>query len=128
MKTLLLKWLGLLLITLPVSLYTAFVAQCFWNWFAVPTLHVSSVSFLEMLGLLWLVQLLTSRPSGSDDSHWGLLASLIELCVPAEKQKELADLSSPFSVFIEECSAVFGQVAGNTVMLVLGFVLHLVIS
>jgi hypothetical protein len=130
MKKTLLKWLGVFLVALPVGLYTAFVAQCFWNWFAVPVLHVSEVSFLEMLGLLWLIQLLTSRHPAADDKRWALLASLIELCVPPERQQELSELreGNPLATMIEGFSAVFGQVVGNTVTLVLGFALHLLIS
>jgi hypothetical protein len=130
MKKSLLKVLGLLLVALPVGFYTAFVAQCFWNWFAVPTLHVAEVSFLEMLGLLWLIQLLISKPSVADDRRFVLLASLIELCVPSERQEELSDLKQGNSLvdFIEGFSAVFGQVVGNTVTLALGFALHLFIA
>lgn len=128
MKTIMLKWFGLCLVTLPVSLYTAFVAQCFWNWFAVSTLHVSEIPFLGMLGLVWLIHLLVSHPSGADGNHWGLLASLLELCVPSEKRGELAALSSPFSVWTEELSPILGKLAENTVMLVLGLALHFLIS
>lgn len=121
------KWFGIVLIGLPIGCYTAFVAECYWNWFAVPILHVSSVSFLQMLGILWLIQVLTSRSSTPEDKHWALLMSVIELCVPSDKQKELAELkeSNPFIGFLEAFSMTFGQIASNTLMLALGFTLHL---
>jgi hypothetical protein len=126
MLTSILKWSGAFAVGMLVGCYTAFVAQAYWNWFAVPALHASEVSFLQMLGLIWLIQLLASRPTGADDTRWRLLASAVELCVPAERQEELAELSKPDSVhgWYEGFSQVFGQLVGNTFTLVAGFVLH----
>jgi hypothetical protein len=105
MKRLFWRWSGVLLVGLLVGLYTAFVAQCFWNWFAVPVLHLAEISFLQMLGILWLIQLLTTRSPKEDDKRWELLASLVELCVPVEKQTELADLkeSDPLTGVLAGC-------------------------
>jgi hypothetical protein len=124
-----LKWSSMAFVGLVAGLYTAFVAQCFWNWFAVPALHLSSLSFLQMLGLLWLIQLLTARSPAADDKRWTLLASMIELCVPEEKQEEVADLKEvdPLENILAVFSTIFGQVVGNTLTLVLGFTLHAVI-
>jgi hypothetical protein len=110
-----------------VGCYTAFVAECYWNWFVVPALHASEVSFLQMLGLIWLLQLVTSRSTAPEDTKWKLLASAIELCVPPEKQEQLADLTKPNSLdlFLQSFSQVFGQLTGNTFMLAAGFVLHM---
>jgi hypothetical protein len=123
----LLKWSSVVVIGMAVGCYTAFVAECYWNWFVVPALHASEVSFLQMLGLIWLLQLVTSRSTAPEDKKWQLLASAIELCVPPEKQEQLADLTKPNSLdlFLQSFSQVFGQLTGNTFMLVAGFVLHM---
>jgi hypothetical protein len=122
------KWLGVMLIALPVGIFTAFVAECYWNWFAVPSLHVSELSFLQMLGILWLIQLLIPKPSSNADANrWILLLSVVELCVPEEKQQALADLKEPPPIagILENFSLIVGQIASNAFMLALGFVLHI---
>lgn len=121
-----LKWSGAFAVGMMVGCYTAFVAQSYWNWFVVPALHASEVSFLQMLGLIWLIQLLTSQPTGGEDTRWRLLALAVELCVPAERQEELAELSKPDSVlgWAEGFSQVSGKLVGNTFTLVAGFLLH----
>lgn len=129
------KWYAVaaVLVGLPIGCYTAFVAKCFWNWFAVPVLHVSTVSFLQMLGILWLLQLITgqlSKSSSEDDRRWGLLFDVVELCVPADKQVELADLKhyfkqDEFGALWSGFSTAVGQLFANTLMLGLGFTLHL---
>jgi hypothetical protein len=121
------KLFGAVLIGLPIGLYTAFVAECYWNWFAVPVLHVAHVSFLQMLGVLWLIQVITARPPSGDDKRWVLLLSAVALSVPNEKQTELKELMEPnsFDFIIQGFSAAVGQIASNTLMLVLGFALQL---
>ena|ERR1017187_9531624 len=121
------KWTGILLTGMVVGCYTAFVAENYWNWFVVPALHASEVSFLEMLGMIWLLQLITSRSTTMEDGKWKVLASAVELCVPAEKQEELAALTenSTLDAFLQGFSQVFGQLFSNTLMLGAGFVLHL---
>lgn len=120
-------WVTDFVIGLLISCYTAFIAQCYWNWFAVRALNVSSVSFLEMLGLVWLLQIMTSRPALSDNHRWKVLTSAVELCVPAEKQRELYELATrkTFDEVLQEFFEVFGQVGSNTLLLAAGFVLHL---
>jgi hypothetical protein len=73
-----------------------------------------------MLGLIWLIQLLTSRPTIVEDTRWKLLASAVELCVPAEKQEGLTELTKPDSAlrFLQGFSQVVGQLAGNAFTLV----------
>lgn len=130
MKNHIWKVLGAMLVGLPVGLYTAFVAECFWNWFAVPALHLPEISFLQWLGLWWLIGLFV-RPSSSseNDKRWTLSMSVLELCVPEGKQAALKELleANPILTFLEAFSMIFGQVVGNTITLVLGFLLHLLI-
>jgi hypothetical protein len=121
------KWFGVVLVGLPIGCYTAFVAACYWNWFAVPVLHVSNVSFLQMLGILWLIQVITGRPSDNDTQRWVVTLSMIELCVPPDKLAALEELKTPnpLAGFVEGFSMAVGQVISNTLMLALGFALHL---
>ena len=55
--------------------------------------------------------------------------SVLELCVPEGKQAALKELleANPILTFLEAFSMIFGQVVGNTITLVLGFLLHLLI-
>jgi hypothetical protein len=123
MKKSILKWAAFLSVGLIVGLYTAYVAECFWNWFAVPTLHVDDVSFFQMLGLLWLVQLII-KPFAGDDIQQNKLISVVGLCVPEDKQAEVAEITRTDDTS-ENVMIVFAQVGRNTVMLILGFVLHM---
>jgi hypothetical protein len=119
-----------LLVGLPIGLYTAFVAQCYWNWFAAPALRLPEISFLQMLGLWWMIDLLIIRPSKGDGRAWELLASITELCVPPERQREMEGMrtADPVMEFIWGISRAFNTIIGNTLMLALGFGLHLFIS
>jgi len=121
------KWTAAVIVGMVIGCYTAFVAECYWNWFVVEALHASEVSFLQMLGLIWLLQLLTSRSTVAEDSKFKLLASAVELCVPAEKQEELHALGeeTTFRLWWEAFFGAFGQLFSNTFMLGAGFVLHL---
>jgi hypothetical protein len=115
-----------LLIGLPIGLYTAFVAQCLWNWFAAPALRLPEISFLRMLGLWWMIALLI-RSSAKDETR-GLvfLVGVTRLCVPPERTTELAELMD--SRLLDELILGLGQISRNTLALALGFGLHLLIS
>jgi hypothetical protein len=121
------KWYGMLLVALPVGLYTAFVAECYWNWFAVPALNVQSISFLQMLGLVWLIQLLFDR-SPDDEPRWKLMVQTLELCVPDEKKEALSNIVGDFDVALAGFLQVARKLVGNTLALAMGFALHLISS
>ena len=70
------------------GVYTAFVAMCMWNWFAVRALDVPIISFAVMLGLVWLIEILIYRPN-TDDFKWEALAVSIDACVPDHKREML---------------------------------------
>ena len=108
-----------------VGLYTAFVAMCMWNWFAVQALNVPSISFLQMLGLVWLLSILTNRPD-QDEIKWKSLFAIIEQCVPQEKQEAMADAIHEIqeNIWVDLSGKIVGQIIGNTITLILGFVLH----
>ena len=115
-----------LLIGLPIDLYTAFVAQCFWNWFAASALRLPEISLLKMLGLLWMMALLI-RPSAKGDVRaLGFLVGITRLCVPPERTTELEGLMD--SRLLDELIMGLGQIGQYTLTLALGFGLHLLIS
>jgi hypothetical protein len=132
MKSAFWKFVVPFLVALPVGFYTAFVAECFWNWFAVPALHVSEIGFLPWLGLWWLISLLFSSDTTADNKRWKILLSAVELCVPEEKQAALKEMvefeTEGFSTTLDIFGMIFGKLVGNTVTLGLGFALHLFIS
>jgi len=112
-----------------VGVYTSFVAMCMWNWFAVQALHAPNVSFLQMLGLIWLINLLINQQD-NHEGRWRILFTSIELCVPQEKQELLTDAMDEIkdNLWIDLWGKIAGQIIGNTLTLVLGFILHLFIG
>jgi len=130
MKSQFWKAIGALLVGLPVGCYTAFVAECLWNWFAVPALHLSEISFLQMLGILLLIQVLIGQSSEDQDKRWEWLASVVGLCAPDEKRQALEEMTEKTLRvdFVEGFFLVFAKVGVNTFMLALGFVLHLIVA
>ena len=115
-----------LLIDLPIGLYVAFVAQCFWNWFVVPALRLPEISFLHMLGLWWMIALLIRSSAERQMRGLVFLLGVIGLCVPPERTTELAELMD--SRLLDELILGLGQISRNTLALALGFGLHLLIS
>ena len=115
-----------LLIGLPIGLYTAFVAQCFWNWFAAPALRLPEISFLQMLGLLWMMALLIRSSAKVEMRTLVFLVGITRLCVPPERNKVLGELMD--SRLLDELMMGLAQIGQNTLILALGFGLHLLIS
>jgi hypothetical protein len=114
------------LIGLPIGLYTAFVAQCLWNWFAAPALRLPEISFLHMLGLWWMIALLIRSSAEREIRTLVFLVGITDLCVPPEKTKEREELIE--STPLGELIAGLWQIIRNTLTLALGFGLHLLIS
>src|SRR6266478_2094322 len=78
------------IIGLFVGAYTAFVATCMWNWFAVRALNVPVISFPAMLGLIWLVDIVMPK-SEENLVKWDLLFTALEKCLPEDKRTILAE-------------------------------------
>lgn len=116
------------IVSLLVGVYTAFVAMCMWNWFAVPVLNVSKASFLQMLGLIWLIGILINRPS-ADDYRWKSLFAVMEACLPDDKLQlaHYAMDEQNDKIWIDVMGTVAGQLVGNSLTLGLGYGLHLLI-
>lgn len=54
---LLIVWLFLLAISIPITLYRAYVLTCLWAWFVVPLFDVPKLGVLYAVGILTLVSL-----------------------------------------------------------------------
>jgi hypothetical protein len=117
-----------------VGLYSTFVALNLWTWFAVPIFHLPDLSFLQLWGLMLLASALTRGnfqiETNGENGRWATLGTAIEMCIPDEKQqvwKEYWD-ATPLRAFLETVSVIVGAVASNTLVLVLGFILHVTTS
>jgi hypothetical protein len=120
------KWAMLFIISVVMGLYTAFVIKCYWSWFAVPALNLPEVSFFQILGLIWLLQLVMGNESEeAEDTKFKMLANAIELCVPAEKQSQLTAMLEEEQVMIrwKALGMISRRFGSNTFMLILGFAL-----
>lgn len=123
-----LKKVSFWLLSLFSGLYTAFVAMCFWNWFVSPAFSLSSygISYWNMVGLIMFVDLIWSRNFESRDMvsemRWKVACSIGEICLPEEKKeaiKEVVD-SHLEPQYSELFFKIFGNVVGNTFILILG--------
>ncbi len=72
-----------------VEFYKAFVAMCMWNWFAVSALNLSPISYLHMLGLILLIDLLTDR-TALEKFKLKISITIAEFIVPQAKKDDLS--------------------------------------
>jgi hypothetical protein len=113
-----------------VGLYSTYVTLNLWTWFAVPILHLPSLSYLQLWSLMLLASILLrgnfQTISEGEKGKWVTLGTAIEMCIPDEKQgvwKEYWD-GEPARMLLEGFGAVVGAFFSNTLVLVLGFILH----
>lgn len=124
------KMVAAWIIAFLVGLYSTLVALCLWNWFAVPILHLPSISFLQLWGLMLLASTLMrgnfQTSTNSESGKWAMLGAAVELCIPDEKQQQWKDYwdGEPARVFFEAVGTIVGALATNTLVLALGFILH----
>ena len=115
-------------ISLVVGLYTAFVVQTFWNWFAVKAFGVPSVTYWEMYGVTMLLGLLFSRDGDSvkNDEQWKTAFMILDACVPPDKREFVADEMKARldGIWLDMAFMVFGKFINNTVTLVLGWAIY----
>jgi hypothetical protein len=115
-------------VSLLVGAFKAFVLMLMWNWFVSTVFHIDSVSFWQVLGLLWIVQLFVD--SGSENPaetlRWESLFLVLNACVPDHKNEELREELKQKSegVWGQFGLHIFGRLAGYTVTLALGWVVH----
>lgn len=110
-----------------VSLYTTFVIQELWNWFATSALHVPEISFWVMYGLVLVISLFTLGQSGTDEPRWKAMGIALDACIPDAKREEVdAQVKEQLEVgiWVDAGYQVFGRLVGTTFVLVLGFLVH----
>jgi len=112
-----------------VGAFKAFVLTVMWNWFVAPIFHTADISFWEMLGLLWVVQLFVDQNYGQnpvEKMRWENLVLMLDACVPEEKREDMkvALKEKEESVWSEIGVQIFGQLFGYAFTLGLGFLLH----
>jgi hypothetical protein len=119
-----------------VSLYTAFVVQSLWKWFATPTFHVPEISFWSTYGLVLLIGLLTKRydKNFAEEQRWKRMLIALDACIPDDKKgafkeqlKELISEQKEF-LWLEARRRVLGTLAESTLVLALGFAIHAFIA
>ena len=115
-----------LLVGLVVGIYTAFVSMCLWNWFATRAFHVPALSFFEMLGLVWLLQVLFRSVGQDSEPHWRMLWTVLDEVVPESRHDAYAAAIKEWEqdVWAHSAGWAIGQVVGNTLILALSFGLH----
>ncbi len=81
------------------------------------------MTYLEMLGVVWLVRLLTHRPGRRDDLHWAKLYAVIETLAPEDKKSALSSVKNECQPGMASVLAhtTFDELARSTITLVLGF-------
>jgi hypothetical protein len=112
-----------------VGAFKAFVLTVMWNWFVSPVFHTSEVSFWEMLGLLWVVQLFVDKTYDDNPAtklQWENLFLILDTCVPVERREDLKlQLQEKNEEIWTEIGAkIFGSLAGSAFVLGLGFAVH----
>jgi hypothetical protein len=121
------KGISFWVISMIVSLYTTFVLQQLWNWFAVSAFHASGISFWGMYGLVLLVGLLTERHEEViDEPRWKTLFTILDIWCPEDKRQavEEAMKEQGKSIWLDSGILIFGKVVENTLTLVLGWGIH----
>jgi hypothetical protein len=118
-------------IGLAAGLYATLVLQQLWNWFLVPALNASPISFWAMYGLQLFVALLIQNfnQGWENDSRWEAFTNMLAASVPAERREGLLNVveKQTEDVWINARAALFGKVVGYTTSLALGWVVHAVL-
>ena len=113
-----------------VSLYTTFVIQNLWNWFAVPAFHVPEISFWGIYGLVLLVSLLAEGPKSGEkfaaEQRWKNIYHVLDACIPADKKEGVMELIKEENegVWINVGIEVFQKIVSNTLTLLVGWGVH----
>ena len=122
LKKMLLGWV----VGSAASLYTAFVLQNLWNWFATPALHLSQISFWIMYGFVLIIGIFADDKQ-EEQHRFKVLATMIDHCVPSEKRELVDEQIKDFTheAWLDAGLSVLVKLAGNTYALVIGWVVHL---
>lgn len=122
-----LKGISFFVLGLVSGLYTTFVLTILWNWFVVPSFHLSEISFWMTYGLVLVFNLF--RDPGdralADEQKQEALTTMLEACVPDRKEYVREQLESQAkSIWTLMGVSLFSQMVGNTIALGIGFLVH----
>jgi len=99
-----------------------------WNWFVSPVFHIESISFWQVLGLLWVVQLFVgdTGENPAEAVRWESLFLVLDACVPEHKTDELREelKQKNEGIWSQLAIHIFGQLTGYAVTLMLGWLVH----
>jgi hypothetical protein len=108
--------------------FKAFVLMLMWNWFVSPVFHTGSISFWQVLGLVWVVQLFVGDAieNPAEKLRWENLLLVLDACVPEHKNEELREELKEKNEGIWGQLGIYivGQLAGSAVTLMLGWMVH----
>jgi hypothetical protein len=115
------------LMGLLIGLYTTFVLENLWNWFAAEALHLPAMSFWVMFALVLMIGML--RPDvGDPGQEYSLkaLATAIEACVPEDKKEWVAEQfeDQQRALWVDIGWKVFSRILGATCTLLIGWAVH----
>jgi hypothetical protein len=114
-----------------ISLYTTFIIQNLWNWFVVPAFHVAEISFWGIFGLVLLVNLLAEGQKSGDkfatEQRWKNIGHVLDACIPPEKMESVRELveAENEGMWLNLGIEAFGKIVGNTLTLLVGWVVHM---
>jgi hypothetical protein len=120
------KAVVMMVIAMVANLYTAFVLQQLWNWFAVNALNAATLSYWTMYGLLMAVHLVTHKDSFEEELREKRMAIVLGACVPDAKRAEMNEgLKEENELLTTQLgSQIFGKAVGNTFALAFGWAVH----
>jgi hypothetical protein len=124
------KWFWFWIVSMVVALYTTFVMQNLWNWFAVPALNVPRISYLMMYGLGLLAGLIFEHQDFAEEQHRDLVFAILDFCVPEDKHEALAKTieQKTEGIWVALGFKIFGKLMSNTLGLAIGFGIHIFLS
>jgi hypothetical protein len=108
-----------------IGAYTTFVAQCFWNWFAVPILPVSPISFLQMFGIIMFISFLNEKDDSAEELRWEGVYKALDACLPESKKQAIEEFvkEKQENVWADAGFKVLNKFFFNTIALIFGFVI-----
>ena len=122
------KTFCLMLVGLVVALYTTFVLQNLWNWFATTAFHVPAISFWPMYGLTLLISAISdgAKNTFADEQRWKNFAMALDACIPDAQRQNVQDAlqEQQRNTFWETGVKILAEVAGYTLTLVIGWAVH----
>lgn len=115
-------------IGLVVGFYTTFVLQNLWNWFVTVAFNLPQISFWVMFGIVLMIGMF-DKDTTEDEIRFKALSTVVEACVPFEKQDEVnheLKLQGD-GIWFTVGTTIFGKILVNTLTLAAGFAVHLIL-